>query len=326
MAIKTGMLAKNTYTYTDAFFSVIPLVNIGKNPTRDTFMKALFLGLILLSSQLYASEKLVTASMDEVFAKVEQKSQALGRSNVLLVFDIDNTILTSVNELGSDQWYSWQEKIMKDANCKPACVSTVTEELIQAQGLLFTMGKMRATEATLAEKIKKLQAEGQSIILLTSRGPDFRSLTEASLRNNGMDFSVSTLNASKDVTGTYLPYDINNLACSGLTQTDVQVAGLQSARPVSFQNGIYMTAGQNKGVMLKVLLKKYKKNFKAIVFADDHVRHVDRMQAIMGEIADVTTYRYAGIDPDVERFNASDKTKIIQDWMKLKETMMEIGF
>jgi len=28
------MLAKNTYTYTDAFFNVIPLVNIGENPTK----------------------------------------------------------------------------------------------------------------------------------------------------------------------------------------------------------------------------------------------------------------------------------------------------
>jgi hypothetical protein len=289
-------------------------------------MKSLFLGFLLISSQLYASEALTTSSMDEAFAKVEEKAQQYGRENVLMVFDIDNTLLTTTTDLGSDQWFSWQEKIMKDPNCKPTCVSTNVGELIEAQGVLFTLGKMKATEENLAAKIKQLQTSGQKVILLTSRGPDFRSLTETSLSKNAMVFSASTLNQTSDVTGTYLPYDIKNLACSGLTQADVDSAGLKDARPVSFQNGIYMTAGQNKGVMLKVLLNKYKQNYKAIIFADDHQRHVDRMQAIMGNISDVTTFRYAKMDPEVQRFNEMDKNEVVQNWLKLQATIKEIGF
>jgi hypothetical protein len=289
-------------------------------------MKSLFLGFLLISSQIYASEALTTSSMDEAFAKVEEKAQQYGRENVLMVFDIDNTLLTATTDLGSDQWYSWQEKIMKDPNCKPTCVSTNVGELIEAQGVLFTIGKMKSTEENLADKIKQLQASGQKVILLTSRGPDFRSLTESSLSKNAMVFSASTLNQTSDVTGTYLPYDIKNLACSGLNQADVETAGLKEARPVSFQNGIYMTAGQNKGVMLKVLLNKYKQNYKAIIFADDHQRHVDRMQAIMGNISDVTTFRYAKMDPEVQRFNEMDKNEVVQNWLKLQATIKEIGF
>jgi hypothetical protein len=289
-------------------------------------MKSLFLVFLLVSLPLFASEALTTSSMDEAFAKVEEKAQQYGRDNVLMIFDIDNTLLTSTTDLGSDQWYSWQEKIMKDPNCKPTCVSTNVSDLIEAQGVLFTLGKMKPTEETLAAKIKLLQATGQKIILLTSRGPDFRSLTESSLAKNEMVFSTSTLDQTNDITGTYLPYDIKNLACSGLTQSDVETAGLKESRPVSFQNGIYMTAGQNKGVMLKVLLNKYKQSYKAIIFADDHQRHVDRMQAIMGSISDVITYRYSKIDPEVQRFNEMDKTEMVQNWLKLQSTIKEIGF
>jgi len=264
--------------------------------------------------------------MDEVLFKVEEQATKYGRSQVLLVFDIDNTLLTATNDLGSDQWYSWQEKMMKDPNCRPTCVSTNVDDLIRAQGLLFTLGKMKATETELAEKIKKLQAKGQKVILLTSRGHNFRSLTEASLAANDMQFANSTLHTSKDLNVSYLPYDITRPEQAGLNQADIETAGLKAARPVSFQNGIYMTSGQNKGVMLKVLLNRYQKNYKAIVFADDQQRHVDRMQAIMGTLSDVTTYRYSKIDPEVERFDRMDKIKVIQDWAKLEKTVQEIGF
>lgn len=289
-------------------------------------MKVLSLALFLVSFQIFASEALTTNSMDDVFAKVAEKSQIYGRENVLVVFDIDNTILTAVNDLGSDQWYSWQEQVMKDPGCLPVCVSTNMDELIKAQGLLFNLGKMKPTEASLPKKLKELQAAGTKVILLTSRGPDFRSLTETSLRENAMSFEDSTLNRSIDQTSTYLPYDISNLSASGLTDGDASLASLGQARTVSFQNGIYMTAGQNKGVMLKVLLNRYRLNYKAVIFADDHVRHVTRMQAIMGHLSDVTTYRYAGMDPEVERFNRMDKTEVIEQWSKLQKTIKEIGF
>lgn len=282
--------------------------------------------LAFISSCAMASEALTSASMDEVIAKVEEKSAQYGRGNVLVVFDIDNTILTATNDLGSDQWYSWQEKIMKEPNCRPLCITNDPNKLIEAQGLLFSMMRMVPTENDLALKIKNLQAKGQKVILLTSRGSDFRSLTELSLSQNNMNFSSSSFLPTADVAGTYLPYEIGNLSRYGLTDTDVQTAGLKDARPVSFMNGVYMTAGQNKGVMLKVLLNKYRRNYKAIVFADDHQRHVDRMQAIMGNLADVTTYRYSKIDPEVEKFNASDKRSVTERWYKLVSTIKAIGF
>lgn len=289
-------------------------------------MKFVFLFLLFSLQVAFGSEALTTNEMKVVIAKVKEKASQYGTENVLLVLDIDNTILTSVNELGSDQWYSWQEKIMKEPNCEPLCITKDPMALIKAQGLLFTMGKMKPTEPTLPSQIGELQASGVKIILLTSRGTDFRNLTETSLAENNMNFAVSTFNVDRDFAGNYLPYNISDLAASGLTEKDVSVAGLREARPVSFMNGIYMTAGQNKGIMLKTLLNRWKKSFQAIVFADDHQRHVDRMQAIMGELVDLTTYRYGAIDPDVKRFNESDKKTVTEQWYKLQDTIKAIGF
>ncbi len=286
-------------------------------------MKTYLLCLALVSWSALASEALTSASMDEVIAKVEEKAAQYGRNNVLVVFDIDNTLLTMTNDLGSDQWYSWQEKIVKPG-CSNECVSQDIAGLLTIQNKLFAVGTMKLTETSLDKKIKELQAKGQKVIALTSRSHELRNLTEGALNANGINLASSSV--GPEVVAQYIPYDLKNLTRSGLTEADVQTAGLKEARPVSFQNGVYMTAGQNKGVMLKVLLNRYRKSYKAIVFADDHQRHVDRMQAIMGNLSDVTTYRYSQIDPQVNAFNASDKSVVVEKWKKLESTLKEVGF
>ena len=84
-----------------------------------------------------------------------------------------------------------------------------------------------------------------------------------------------------------------------------------------------MTAGQHKGYMLKTLLARSTRasanqpfaHFKAIVFVDDHQKHVDRMQeAFAGDSIDLATFRYSREDGNVEKFNKSTKHHVIRDW------------
>lgn len=295
--------------------------------TQGVPMKFIAVFIFLLQSSFtLASEALSTNSFATVFEKLEEKAQEYGRDKVLLVLDIDNTILTMNNDLGSDQWFSWQEEVMKQEGCEPVCVSRDLNKLLDAQGILFTIGTMSPTESSLPEMIQNVQKQNQKIILLTSRGSEIRNITEKTLEKNGYDFSKTAVGDSKGVAGTYLPYDIKNYACDSLTAEDIRVANLKEARPVSYQNGVYMTSGQNKGIMLKVFLNKFKSQYKAVVFVDDHQRHVDRMQAILGAILDVTTYRYGGVDDRVEQFKQSDKKAVVEKWLEFKKVIHQIGF
>ena len=87
-----------------------------------------------------------------------------------------------------------------------------------------------------------------------------------------------------------------------------------------------MTSGMNKGIMLKAILHKTKTNFKAIVFADDHLKHSKRMQAVMGSKKgiELVTYRYSQIDPMVNAFKASDKKAVINAYNLYKKTLQSI--
>jgi hypothetical protein len=86
-------------------------------------------------------------------------------------------------------------------------------------------------------------------------------------------------------------------------------------------NGVFMTSGLNKGIMLKSLLAKTKTKFKAIIFADDHKKHTVRMQAILGDTKgiDLTTYRYGAIDKTVKAFHASKKKESKAAWKSLNK-------
>ena len=80
-----------------------------------------------------------------------------------------------------------------------------------------------------------------------------------------------------------------------------------------------MTAGQNKGIMLKTLLHKTNSKFKSIVFVDDHKKHTTSMQEIMGRTkADVITFRYSKMDNQVKKFNNSDKEHVVKGWNTLR--------
>lgn len=120
---------------------------------------------------------------------------------------------------------------------------------------------------------------------------------------------------------TYIPYTLKNPKAYGLTDRDIKKMGNKKARPVSYMNGVFMTAGLNKGIMLKTLLHKTNKKFKAIIFADDHKKHTTRMQAIMGGLkgVDLSTFRYSKIDPQVEAFHKGDKKEAIAAWKDLRK-------
>ena len=288
--------------------------------------KALFaLVLSVLSFNVY-SLALETDSYELIKKIALEKAKKYGPKNVLVVLDIDNTTLAMPQNLGSDQWFGWQSKNCMGKEETPSfCVADDFNELLDIQGQLFALSNMVPTEKATVQTIKELQNKGIKLILLTSRGPIFRNATEWALKMNSLTFQKSAIGPAKGFASTYIPYELSSPKKYGLNSYDIKTMGNKSPRPVSYMNGVFMTSGLNKGIMLKTLLAKTKEKFKAILFADDHKKHTVRMQAIMGKVpgVDLTTFRYSKIDPMVKAFHASDKSETIKAYEALKKASLK---
>ena len=217
-------------------------------------------------------------------------------------------------ELGSDQWFTWQyidciKKQLKSSKCITNDLGT----LLNVMGDLFSLSSMNATEPTTAKIVKNLQAKGFKVTLLTSRGPTYRNATERELKNNGFNMLDHSIGPKGGFASTYIPYDLTKLSLSGLTQRDAKDVKLGGARKMSYMNGIMMTAGLHKGIMLKSILHKVKESYKGIIFADDHIKHTIGMQKIMGNTkgTELVTFRYGHIDPQVKAFKESNKKSVV---------------
>jgi hypothetical protein len=289
---------------------------------RTILLAIIFVGL----SQSFADFTSVTT--DE-FALVEKKAIEMGEQygvdKVLLVFDIDNTLLAMKQDLGSDQWFTWQS----DSKKVPAdqLVAKDMSELVEITGRLISYSKMRPTQPDAPQILKNLQDRGFKTIALTARGSEIRNATERALAENGYFFN-RTIGPDKGYPGTYMPYDLKDMEdTSGMTNEEATALSLSEPRAVSFQNGIFMGNGQHKGAMLRALLEKTDYSPKAILFSDDHEKHtinVGKAYSTTDKIkknTQVFTYRYSREDPAVKKFHAGSKVKVTQQWKRLKTVL-----
>ncbi len=285
-------------------------------------MRMVLFILILLSSYLaFSGEQKETNSILEIERKVMEMGNKYGKDNVLVVFDIDNTLMAMPQDFGADQWWGWQSENCIKKKAPDFCVTNDFNQLLDIQGQIFAMSNMIPAQKETPRVVRHLQKRGYKVILLTSRGPGFRNATQRALQMNDFNFVDSAIGPKYGYAGVYKPYSLENPSKNGLTKNDLEVSGNKSPLYASYMNGVFMTSGMNKGIMLKTLLHKTGSNFKAIVFADDHVKHTKRMQQILGNTKeiDLVTYRYGAIDDQVNSFKKSDKKEVNKAWKEFNE-------
>ena len=118
-----------------------------------------------------------------------------GEKNVLVFLDLDNTLLAMKKPLGSDQWFTWQSKLLGD-NKNPESKFRVSKDfytLLNITQELFLNGGMRPVENNTVAFVKKLQKDGHKVVILTSRGGNNVEATLRELNKNDLDFSKSSL-------------------------------------------------------------------------------------------------------------------------------------
>jgi len=276
------------------------------------------------TAQSFVREQETTSDFSRVKSRVSQYLKEYDANEILLVVDVDNTMLAMNQDLGSDQWFNWQDGLLESDPQSSDLVANDFSGLLEVQGLLFALSGMHPPEPELPKMVNELLAQGVQAMVLTSRGPEFRDATERELKKNGYDFSKSAPEI-KEKRGLFYPLDPDAPSSHGLS-AEVTASLQPRLRPVSYSNGIFLTAGQHKGYMLRTLLARRTvgegdaKQFKAVVFVDDHQRHAKSMhEAHEGVKLDLSTFRYSREDGNVSNFSNSAKRHVVHDWNRLSE-------
>jgi Protein of unknown function (DUF2608) len=267
------------------------------------------------------SELQATEDFADVAKAVGRYVATYGAEHVLLVMDIDNTVMSMETDLGSDHWFEWQSYLLKKEPTSPHLVAKTFAELLKVQGILYDRGKMRPTQQEEPKLIADLQKQGVAAILLTSRGSVFREPTLRELARCGYDFKASALPVRDLPEGEYLPYDSEHPEKSNLSVEDLKnYKLLNKPNPVLYTNGVFMTAGQHKGMMLMTLLKKSPRDIKAIVYLDDNVRHVGAVfSAAVARNIEISSFHYQYEDDRVKRFQYGDKANMDAEWAAIRD-------
>ena len=228
-----------------------------------------------------------------------QMADRYGNDRVLVVLDLDNTLLAMEQDLGSDQWFYWQWDMQANEPCNPLLVSDV----LAAQGALFYASAMRLTQPDAAAQVRRMQDQGVRVIVLTARGPQYRLATFRELRRNGFSFWSSALPPQRGFSEPYMPEG--------------------GERPVHYEDGVYLTAGQDKGVMLKDLFRKTGQPAPTlIIMADDKESNLRDVQtAFSWSGTAVHGWRFTGEDGAVEAFDAAAAAA---QWDSLQPALLQL--
>ena len=228
-----------------------------------------------------------------------QMAEVYNKDEVLVVLDIDNTLLAMEQGLGSDQWYYWQ----KDLATNDPCSGKLVNGRFAVQGAIFFASAMRPTQPDAAEQVRRMQDSGLGVIAVTSRGTDYRLQTFRELRRNGFSFWLSALPPQAGFPEDFVPQG--------------------GERPARYEEGVFLTSGQHKGDMINALLAKTgTAPPKVIIMADDKQSNLDDvMETFAGSGTAVHAWRYSREDENVAAFNAQEAA---DTWNAVKPALIKL--
>ena len=280
----------------------------------ENALRAVFFALVLAATGCSSTPSNVdsevtvaeASTFDEIAPVVANLNSQYGAENVLIVADIDNTLLTSATDLGGDIWYQWQRGKLAVKPTPEQQVSCLFEDTIS---LLYELAPMNLTEPQVPALLNNWQEAGNTLLLLTSRAPKNRAATERELLRHGIDVSQAALT----------PVDNTN-----------PVYREKLEREMSYSRGLMMTTGMNKGTMLEWILNATERQFDAIVFVDDSHTNIENMDnAWQQHNTDMRIFHYTHVEAERKKLQGQVLTEVqaermANDYAKLIATLNSI--
>jgi FMN phosphatase YigB (HAD superfamily) len=197
--------------------------------------------------------------------------------DTLLVFDLDNTLIEPMGNLGSDQWYFFL--IRKFETVDHAEHRVAEERAVRLWDALQEQLTVKPVEDLTPLLIRRQQDRGIRTMGLTAREPEVATATLKQLASVGIDLARNT------VTTNGVTFEMN--------------------APATLKDGVLFIGENNsKGPALTNLLARLAIRPAKIVYADDKKKHVDSLERACGAAAiPYAGFRYGATDAKVNQFN-----------------------
>jgi hypothetical protein len=239
----------------------------------------------------HASESSVTNIND--LALVANTLAENGKRRTLLVMDIDDTLLTSQGFFGSDRWYEWQKHLQANDPAKVSCLFDVIS-------LNYEVGTQQLTQPDGPSVINALPGDK---LMLTSRNPLYRGGTVRTLHDAGYTLPAPLAGQTE-----------------GRSWLWRKAPGAREST-VSYDQGIFMISGQDKGLMLLDLLGRLQSHYDRVVLVDDGDANIVSMQAALRDAGiDYHGLHYTRINKSVSDADAKNGLQGWQAWQALLST------
>jgi phosphoglycolate phosphatase-like HAD superfamily hydrolase len=197
--------------------------------------------------------------------------------DTLFVFDLDNTLIETMQHLGSDQWFS--HSIERSVKEEGMSLDEALERIAPIYHEIIHRTEMRLVDAAIPDLLSQMQEKNVPMIGLTKRNPRLSDRTLKQIAPLNIDFSKTA----------HIDEDLN---FHDLNETMLK------------KGIIFVDAGVDKGPALLAYLNKLKVMPKRIVFIDDKLSHIQNVSMAL-EPFDIhfVGIRFGGADEKVRSFN-----------------------
>ena len=200
--------------------------------------------------------------------------------DLLVIFDIDNTIAITPTPLGSDQWfYAMKKTFVETGTTNQEAIDLLLPQYIHIQRNTWLI----PVEKNTISVIHTLQKQGVSVIALTARSFELAHRTIEQLHHMGIYF----------------------------TKTDPYECPITygNKKPGIYIDGIIFSGNYDKGEMLINWLKQSKYRPKKIIFIDDKLKNLHSVEkALHNRDYPFIGIRYGYADEQVHNFSLESIT------------------
>ncbi len=265
------------------------------------FLSSILL-LCVLCAQIFASGlRLYSSKVNHLVTVQHYISSRIVRERIpaqriLVVFDIDNTLLTTPKHchspyalqcqyLGGVAWYSWQRSLLKRNKGTSDSVARNVPKLNAVQNFLFALTPMELVEHSIPRIISRLERRGVQVLIETARSPSMASVTEQQL-------------SLHHIKGFWSRW-------SRQQRTD-QIARCMKSQRLNqglFTHGIFYVDGADKGKSLQCLLRAFpKRSIDLVVFVDDTMKNIKNVKRSLRDKYMLALFQSVKMQPAVDAF------------------------